>query len=149
MKQNKGKNIKHNNNLAKNKIPKKDKNNIKHKKSIKKTFIKFLIFVLIIALIVGICFISIRLINFKKLAKEMFNTSSSNIFDSNNNMIAQIGIERNRENVSFSTVPKQLVNAYISIEDERFYNHHGVDIKRTGAAIISYIIKRWLHFFWW
>ena len=148
MKQNKGKNIKHNNNLAKNNTSKKDKNNIKHKKSIKKTVIKFLIFVLIIALIVGICFISIRLINFKKLAKEMFNTSSSNIFDSNNNMIAQIGIERNRENVSFSTVPKQLVNAYISIEDERFYNHHGVDIKRTGA-IISYIIKRWLHFFWW
>ena len=37
-------------------------------------------------------------------------------------------------------MPKNLVNAYVSIEDERFYKHSGVDIKRTGGAIISYII---------
>ena len=32
-----------------------------------------------------------------------------------------------------------LPKAYIAIEDERFEKHHGVDIKRTGAAILSFI----------
>lgn len=41
---------------------------------------------------------------------------------------------KNNENV-----PKNLKNAYIAIEDERFYKHGGIDIKRTGGAIISYI----------
>lgn len=30
-------------------------------------------------------------------------------------------------------------NAYIAIEDQRFYKHSGVDLPRTGAAILSYI----------
>ena len=79
----------------------------------------------------------------------MFSNTPSSVFDTNNTLIAQIGSERNRENIEFNDIPKQLINAYISIEDERFYSHFGVDIKRTGAAILSYITKRWLLFFWW
>ena len=29
---------------------------------------------------------------------------------------------------------------YVAIEDERFYSHKGVDVKRTGAAIFSYVL---------
>ena len=32
--------------------------------------------------------------------------------------------------------------AYISIEDERFYEHKGVDIKRTGAATVTYVLHK-------
>ena len=39
-------------------------------------------------------------------------------------------------------MPDNLKNAYVAIEDERFYKHFGVDIKRTTAAIGSYIIHR-------
>ena len=111
--------------------------------------LKITIFMFVIALIVGISLLTLKLYTFKKLAKEMFNNSPSTVYDSSNNMIAQIGTERNRINVSYSEIPKNLVNAYISIEDERFYKHHGVDIKRTGAAILSYITKHRLIFFWW
>ena len=41
--------------------------------------------------------------------------------------------------VDFEDIPDNLVNAYVSIEDERFYSHHGIDIRRTGGAILSYI----------
>lgn len=140
MKQNKAKNLKQN---EKNKKPKKQES------SVKKFFLKLFIFIFIIAFIVGISFLGIKLYIFKTLAKEMFNNTPSTVLDSNKNIIAEIGAERNRENVDFSAIPKQLVNAYVSIEDERFYTHHGVDVKRTGAAILSYIFKRWLHLFWW
>ncbi len=37
-------------------------------------------------------------------------------------------------------MPNNLKNAYVAIEDERFYSHHGVDIKRTASAIFNYVI---------
>ena len=125
---------------------KKDSNTKKNnkntqKKSIKSFFIKLFISIFIIGLIVGICFLCFKLYTFQSLAKEMFNNSPSTVYDSNKKTIAQIGSERNRENVELSEIPEQLKNAYISIEDQRFYSHHGVDIKRTLGAILSYIRK--------
>ncbi len=37
-------------------------------------------------------------------------------------------------------MPDNLKNAYVAIEDERFYSHNGVDIKRTASAIFNYVI---------
>jgi len=42
----------------------------------------------------------------------------------------------NRSPVKFEDLPKHLVDALISTEDERFYEHSGIDAKRTfGAAV--------------
>ncbi len=122
---------------------KKDSNTKKNKqkKSVKSFFIKLFISIFIIGLIVGICFLCFKLYTFQSLAKEMFNNSPSTVYDSNKKTIAQIGSERNRDNVELSEIPEQLKNAYIAIEDQRFYSHHGVDIKRTLGAILSYIRK--------
>lgn len=114
----------------------------KESKTLKSRFIKFIIFALILFLLTLICFFTYKAYIFKTLAKEMFNNKTSTVFDSNKNVVAEIGSERNRDNVKLSDIPNNLKNAYVSIEDQRFYSHHGIDIKRTGAAIISYLIKR-------
>ena len=114
----------------------------KESKSLKSRFIKFIIIVLILFIIVSICYLAFKAYTFKVLTKEMFFNSTSTVFDSNKNVIAEIGIERNRDNIKLSEIPDNLKNAYVSIEDQRFYSHHGVDIKRTGAAILSYVIRR-------
>lgn len=122
---------------------KKEEKKIKENKKPKKhRFLKFVIFVFIILLISSLSFLAYKGYIFKTLAKEMFNNTSSTVFDSNKNVIAKIGSERNRDNSSFSDLPSNLINAYVSIEDQRFYAHHGVDIKRTGAAILSYVARR-------
>ena len=41
-----------------------------------------------------------------------------------------------------SEIPENLQNAFIAIEDKRFYEHHGVDLRRTGAAVCNYIFSR-------
>jgi penicillin-binding protein 1A len=42
----------------------------------------------------------------------------------------------NRTSIKFNDLPKHLVDALVSTEDERFYEHSGIDAKRTfGAAI--------------
>ena len=43
------------------------------------------------------------------------------------------------KNVTLDEIPKNLSNAFIAIEDKRFYDHNGVDIFRTCKAIMSYL----------
>ena len=71
----------------------------------------------------------------------MQNTPSL-VLDLEENIIATLGAEKNRENIKIREIPENLKNAYIAIEDERFYSHSGVDIKRTSAAILNYITKK-------
>lgn len=42
---------------------------------------------------------------------------------------------KNRTNVEFDDLSPHLVNALVSTEDERFYNHSGIDVKRLVIAI--------------
>ena len=77
--------------------------------------------------------------SWRKIAKEMLVNENSVIVDSDDNELAVLGSERKQIKVEGSEIPDDLKNAYVSIEDERFYDHSGVDIKRTGSAIINYI----------
>ena len=47
--------------------------------------------------------------------------------------------DENRVWVDIEQIPVNLQNAFVAIEDERFYQHHGVDIKRTFGATMQYI----------
>jgi len=46
----------------------------------------------------------------------------------------------NRLWADYNTIPKNLINAYIAIEDQRFFEHNGVDVKRTASAIYNFFI---------
>ncbi len=48
----------------------------------------------------------------------------------------------NREWVRYSELPKDLINAFVAIEDHRFFKHEGIDLKRTAGAILGYITGR-------
>ncbi len=48
----------------------------------------------------------------------------------------------NREWVRYSELPKDLINAFVAIEDHRFFEHGGIDLKRTAGAIIGYVTGR-------
>ncbi len=39
-------------------------------------------------------------------------------------------------------IPQHVKDALVSIEDERFYSHHGVDFKRTIGATIQYALSK-------
>lgn len=53
----------------------------------------------------------------------------------------QIHSETKRIWVNLSDIPKDMQDAAVAIEDQRFYSHHGVDIKRTLGAFFSFITK--------
>ena len=95
---------------------------------------------IILAIIVLIFAINLAISTnrWKRMATEMTANEGSVVIDTDGTEIAELGCERKIINVD--NIPDNLKNAYVSIEDERFYKHHGVDIKRTGAAILSYVV---------
>lgn len=125
----------------KNDIDENESEELDTKTRIKKMIIKILIRVLIIVIIILFILFIISLIRFTSIAKQMVKNSPSIIVDTSGEKIGEIGSERNRKNISFEEMPDDLKNAYVAIEDERFYKHGGVDIKRTGAATLNYIFS--------
>lgn len=65
--------------------------------------------------------------------------SNSIIYDTEGNILAELNGEENRKNITLDEMSPYLANAYIAIEDERFETHKGVDILRTGKAIVTFI----------
>lgn len=111
---------------------------IKRKKKIK---IFILVLIVILTLYIGIS-TAISLNKFKKLIKDMSVNENSIVIDSDGNTIAEIGSEKTKEKIKAEEIPSNLKNAYVAIEDERYYKHGGIDVKRTTSAIISYVFHR-------
>ncbi|MBQ8300728.1 MAG: PBP1A family penicillin-binding protein [Clostridia bacterium] len=56
--------------------------------------------------------------------------------------LEQIQSENNRIWVDSSQIPQVMKDAIVAIEDERFYKHHGVDIKRTLGATGKWVLAK-------
>lgn len=66
---------------------------------------------------------------------------SSYIYDKDSNQIGYLYGKENRVEIKYKDLPKTLVDAIISIEDERFFEHSGIDYQRTGAAVLNYVMN--------
>ena len=108
---------------------------------------KIIIFTVIAACIIGAGIVLGVLNNIIKdtetldVAKLKVLKLTSVIYDKNGNQIEALS-EENRYMISYDEIPKHLRDAVISIEDERFETHHGVDIKRTASAIVTYVLHK-------
>ncbi|MDE7337491.1 MAG: transglycosylase domain-containing protein, partial [Clostridia bacterium] len=59
---------------------------------------------------------------------------SLNVYDGDNKMILD---KKNQEYVDYSQIPKLLSDAFIAVEDKRFYSHHGIDYIRIAGAMLN------------
>ncbi len=64
------------------------------------------------------------------------------VLDINGNPIDNAVFDNNRINIQIDDLHDYTVNAFIAIEDKRFYNHNGVDYKRMVSALISNVKNR-------
>lgn len=134
---NKGEQGKHSNKNSNKKGAKSKNKKDKHKNRFLRKIILILILIL---LIVGGIALGISAHNWKVLSEAMFTNKMSVVLDKEGEVIAELGNEQKKLTpVDIEDMPENLVDAYVSIEDERYYSHHGIDIKRTGGAILSYI----------
>ena len=134
------------NNKGKNgKKGKKDKFSNRHPKlmmAIKIFIILFLLLCVIGAGIVAGMFFGLFGDDFEITKEELqIGTSNSVVVDQNGAVVANLSGDEKRKIITLEDMAEYLPKAYVAIEDERFYSHNGVDIKRTAGAILNTIFK--------
>ena len=60
--------------------------------------------------------------------------------DGQQQTLQKLASQENREWVGKDDIPEYLSKAFVSIEDQRFYEHKGVDWKRTFGAVVHWIL---------
>ncbi len=88
----------------------------------------------VIVLIYLLDFPSWKPLNMEKLTALSQTTA---VYDADSKLAAGLHSGENRTAVSIEQVPEYVRNAFIAIEDARFYKHPGVDVWRIGGAILS------------
>ena len=64
------------------------------------------------------------------------SVKSVSVFDAEGN---QMDLPEIKKCASFSALPSYVPNAFVAVEDKRFYSHNGFDYKRIGKAILRNI----------
>ncbi len=93
------------------------------------------VFLLIVAISMTYIMMCLKGVPELDLSKRDNYSTASIIQDSNGTTLMSYGEPENITWVSGDAIPTNLKNAFVAIEDKRFYEHHGVDIKRTAGAI--------------
>ncbi|MDU6742756.1 transglycosylase domain-containing protein [Peptoniphilus harei] len=128
----------------------KDNRNNKPRGMIKlSSIIKILLLIVVAAIIIlGSLVTSIVLGIFKKapvIEPSEYRSQlseTSRIYSSDGKLIESLISDQFSEFVPYEDIPKDLVNAIVAIEDERFFEHNGVDYKRVVGAIVHDIKTR-------
>lgn len=110
--------------------------------TLKRVLLGFVIVVGVMTLGVAAGFITANLNTKPDIANDIRPPASSQIYDINGNEIANVHADENRMPVKINQVPKNLQNAFVAVEDNRFYEHIGIDPRGIARALYANIRGR-------
>ncbi|WP_251860905.1 PBP1A family penicillin-binding protein [Clostridium sp. Marseille-Q2269] len=119
----------------------------KKKKRKSSVFKKVLTVLLSIFLVAGVAFGGIAFAMIKtapplNVKQVLTFDEPSVLYDDKGQYMDKVITNDERIVVDYKKMPENLKNAFVSIEDERFYKHNGIDIKRiTGTIFINIVNK--------
>ncbi len=120
---------------------KKDKK--KNKKFRKlKLFLKIFFFLMVILIVAGVAAV-VAIFKTDRWAiteEQLLADAGASIYDGEGNLINTLTGDEINKKVSLGDMGR-LPEAFVAIEDERFYEHNGIDIKRTAHAIVDYVFS--------
>lgn len=71
--------------------------------------------------------------------KKLVLNASSSLVDVEGNTITNVFVE-NRQYVEIDEIPKHVEQAFLAVEDKRFYEHSGIDIWAIGRALYKDVL---------
>ncbi|MGE7860757.1 PBP1A family penicillin-binding protein [Bacillus mobilis] len=103
-------------------------------------FKKFLIGCLLLGIVGLVASVSAFFVMVKDAPKldksKLVNPLSTKFLDKNGNFFYEYGAEK-RTHVTYDQIPKVVESAFLATEDSRFYDHNGIDFKRTTKAVME------------
>jgi penicillin-binding protein 1A len=102
---------------------------------------------LVIALLIGLVLIFLLSVYFgawgkvpdKKSLAEYQHAQASEIYTADSVLIGKYYLT-DRQPITYHNIPKQLINALIAVEDERFYEHSGIDYKSLLRVAVKTVL---------
>jgi penicillin-binding protein 1A len=61
------------------------------------------------------------------------------VYSADGRLMAEYG-EKRREPLTYSAIPKQLIQAFLAAEDDRFFEHPGVDYQGLARAVVQLVL---------
>ena len=84
--------------------------------------------------IIKSCSIELNVSDFK-------SSENTIIYDRNGEEITRVGIE-NRVNITYDRIPQVVVDAFVAVEDSRYFEHAGFDIPRFAKSALVNVLTR-------
>ncbi|WP_060209931.1 transglycosylase domain-containing protein [Sporosarcina koreensis] len=107
--------------------------------NIKKPF-RILLFVMLLVVLCGLLMVN-HLISSSDVSKlEEPEPRPTFIYDQNGEIVSKIS-NSNIEGVRLDQIPKELIEAVISVEDQQFYKHHGINYFGIARAFTQNLLK--------
>lgn len=112
-----------------------------------KKLVRYLIAPMVVVSVLGVILASIIYFYYNAQipsVDELKNTQLQlplRIYSNDDKLIAEFGQYRRRP-VKYQDIPEDLRNAFIAIEDARFYQHNGVDFRGIARAVVSALKSR-------
>lgn len=69
-------------------------------------------------------------------------SQTCSVFDKDGKLISERRGDKNAQYVKYEDIPKNFVAAIISIEDKKFYQHNGVDLKGLVRAVKATVMSK-------
>ncbi|WLD91787.1 penicillin-binding protein 1A [Alkalihalobacillus sp. AL-G] len=66
---------------------------------------------------------------------------ASKLYDMNGDEYGMLYSDEKRIRANLSDIPEVVQNSFVAVEDVRFYDHFGIDIRRIGGAVIANITE--------
>ncbi|MBF0608362.1 MAG: PBP1A family penicillin-binding protein [Candidatus Magnetobacterium sp. LHC-1] len=101
-----------------------------------KWILGFIVFALGMGSLGGFVFWTLSDLPRIKQLEEYSPLESSLVYSSDNELLAELFVER-RTFVPYYKIPTHVKNAFIAVEDNRFYKHRGIDFVRVFGALIE------------
>lgn len=102
-----------------------------------RTILKITKYIFISTLLLMIFLIGIFIYYTAKLDYKIPKIMNIEIYDQNGQKYLTLNNENKQSYVSINKIDQDIIDAFLSIEDKKFYSHRGIDIIRMGGALLS------------
>lgn len=71
--------------------------------------------------------------------EDFLTNETTYIFDDNNKILKKLTFEQDSQYLEYKDIPRDVVNAFVAVEDRNFWNHDGIDLRGIVRVLYRYV----------